>query len=135
MSVYKIISSRAEGYDRYLNIYIGDSVLCVHYGEYSEYIEDEKIMDTTEEIIRGRLVIDLVSSYIKTTEELMFNQNIDFSSHIEAVIQVKEIVDDYTILAHTSIMKEALIVEFENKVDLCKGELIRIKGSLEIITE
>ncbi|MCR4567435.1 MAG: hypothetical protein K5769_05260 [Pseudobutyrivibrio sp.] len=135
MSDYKIASCRAEGYDRYLNILNGDSFLCVHYGDYSEYIEDEKIMDATEEIISGRLIIDLVSTYSRTTEELMFNQNIDFSSHIEAIVQVNEIVDDYTILAQTSIMSEALIVEFENKVHLFKGELIRIKGSLEIVIE
>ena len=63
-----------------------------------------------------------------------FIQDIENSSSIKAIIEVKEVVDEYTIYAKTSICDELILIEFENKMMHKQGDRVYIEGELEIET-
>ena len=54
------------------------------------------------------------------------------SSYTEAVVEVAEIVDEYSLYAFTSIIEEKLLIKFEHKVDLNIGDRIFWEGNLAI---
>jgi len=45
---------------------------------------------------------------------------------------VKEVVDEYTILAKTSLCDEAILIEFEGEMSYQQNDRVYIEGSLEI---
>ena len=81
-----------------------------------------------------RLRIDLVSHSYITNNELNFIQEIENSSNIKAIIEVKDVVDEYTIYAKTLICDEPILIEFENKMMYKREDRVYIEGSLEIET-
>ena len=101
--------------------------------EYNEYIDDGKKSELrfVGNIIKGKIRIDLVTgSYIKNSE-LMFKQPYRHSSHIIATVEVKRIVDEFSLYAKTSICDEEILVEFESKVKYGINDRIYVVGSLE----
>lgn len=86
--------------------------------------------------MEGKLLIDLVTGERKTEGELMHRQPIQRSSHIEAVVQVCQVVDNYSVLAMSTVAEDQILVEFEQAVDYKSGDRIYLEGSLELkITE
>lgn len=125
----------ADGYERFLVVNtIENKKLFVHYIEYSEYLNDNektKIRNVGD-ILSAEIRIDLVSNSYITNRELDFFQEIDNSSSIKAIIEVKEVIDEYTIFAKTSLCNEVMLIEFENKITYQQNDRVYIEGSLEI---
>ena len=132
MIIQNIIS---DGYERFLVVNtIENKKLFVHYIEYSEYLNDNektKIRNVGD-ILSAEIRIDLVSNSYITNRELDFFQEIDNSSSIKAIIEVKEVIDEYTIFAKTSLCNEVILIEFENKITYQQNDRVYIEGSLEI---
>ena len=132
MIIQNIIS---DGYERFLVVNtIENKKLIVHYIEYSEYLNDNektKIRNVGD-ILSAEIRIDLVSNSYITNRELDFFQDIDNSSSIKAIIEVKEVIDEYTIFAKTSLCNEVMPIEFENKITYQQNDRVYIEGSLEI---
>lgn len=132
MIIQNIIS---DGYERFLEVNtIENKKLFVHYIEYSEYLNDNektKIRNLGD-ILSAEIRIDLVSNSYITNRELDFFQEIDNSSSIKAIIEVKEVIDEYTIFAKTSLCNEVMLIEFENKITYQQNDRVYIEGSLEI---
>ena len=132
MIIQNIIS---DGYERFLVVNtIENKKLFVHYIEYSEYLNDNektKIRNVGD-ILSAEIRIDLVSNSYITNRELVFFQEIDNSSSIKAIIEVKEVIDEYTIFAKTSLCNEVMLIEFENKITYQQNDRVYIEGSLEI---
>ena len=107
--------------------------IIVHFIEYDEYIDDGKKSELrfVGNIIKGKIRIDLVTgSYIKNSE-LMFKQPYRHSSHIIATVEVKKIVDEFSLYAKTNICDEEILIEFESKVKYGINDRIYVVGSLE----
>lgn len=125
----------ADGYERFLVVNtIENKKLFVHYIEYSEYLNDNektKIRNVGD-ILSAEIRIDLVSNSYITNRKLDFFQEIDNSSSIKAIIEVKEVIDEYTIFAKTSLCNEVMLIEFENKITYQQNDRVYIEGSLEI---
>ena len=125
----------ADDYERFLVVNtIENKKLFVHYIEYSEYLNDNektKIRNVGD-ILSAEIRIDLVSNSYITNRELDFFQEIDNSSSIKAIIEVKEVIDEYTIFAKTSLCNEVMLIEFENKITYQQNDRVYIEGSLEI---
>ena len=132
MIIQNIIS---DGYERFLEVNtMENKKLFVHYIEYSEYLNDNektKIRNVGD-ILSAEIRIDLVSNSYITNRELDFIQEIDNSSSIKAIIEVKEVIDEYTIFAKTSLCNEVMLIEFENKITYQQNDRVYIEGSLEI---
>ena len=121
----KIINISTFGYDRFVDAEMEDkNKIIVHFMEYDE-------LKFVGSIIKGELRIDLVTgSYVKNGE-LMFEQPHRHSSHIIATVEVKRIVDEFSLYAKTSICDEEILVEFESKVKYGINDRIYSVGSLE----
>ena len=132
MIIQNIIS---DGYERFLVVNtIENKKLIVHYIEYSEYLNDNektKIRNVGD-ILSAEIRIDLVSNSYITNRKLDFFQEIDNSSSIKAIIEVKEVIDEYTVFAKTSLCNEVMLIEFENKITYQQNDRVYIEGSLEI---
>ena len=130
----KIINICTFGYDRFVDAEMEDkSKIIVHFTEYDEYIDDSKNFELRfgGNIIKGKIRIDLVTgSYIKNGE-LMFEQPHRHSSDIRATVEVKKIVDEFSLYAKTNICDEEILIEFESKVKYSINDRINVFGSLE----
>ena len=130
----KIINICTFGYDRFVDAEMEDkNKIIVHFTEYDEYIDDGKNSELrfVGNIIKGKIRIDLVTgSYIKNSE-LMFKQPYRHSSHIIATVEVKKIVDEFSLYAKTNICDEEILIEFESKVKYSINDRINVFGSLE----
>lgn len=130
--IYKV-----DGYERFAGIKRTDACseqFTVHFLEYDEYLEDSMVSQKRREgdVLEGKLYIDLVPRERKTEEELMHRQPIQRSPHIEAIVQVCEIADNYSVLAMSTLAEQQILVEFEQAVDYKRGERIYLEGSLEL---
>lgn len=127
----KIINICTFGYDRFVDAEMEDKKkIIVHF---MEYMDDGKKSELrfVGNIIKGKIRIDLVTgSYIKNSE-LMFKQPYRHSSHIRATVEVKKIVDEFSLYAKTNICDEEILVEFESKVKYGINDRIYVVGSLE----
>lgn len=132
MIIQKIIS---DGYERFVEVKTTDNkFLIVHYFEFSEYLNDNektKIRNVGD-LLSTDIRIDLVSNSYISNKELNFIQDIKNSSSIKAIIEVKEVIDEYTIFAKTSLCNEVMLIEFENKITYQQNDRVYIEGSLEI---
>ena len=136
MKKYVINAISTDGYERFAVIKSsGHNVeLNVHFLEYDEFLDnnEESIKKKNGDILEGDLSIELVSTHRKVEDELGFCQNIPKSSHIEAVVEVVKVVDEYSLYAHSSILEDSILIEFECEVDYKVGERVFVIGSLEI---
>lgn len=64
-----------------------------------------------------------------------FIQEFENSPNIKAIIEVKEVVDEYTIYAQSSLCDESILIEFENKMMYKKYDRVYIEGSLELVDD
>ena len=127
----------ADGYDRFVAVStINNKNLIVHYIEYSEFLnynENTKLRNLGD-ILVSDIRIDLVYNSYVTNKKLSFIQEIENSSNIKAIIEVNEVVDEYTIYAKSSLCDESILIEFENKMMYQQYDRVYIEGSLEIET-
>lgn len=135
MKKYVINEIYTDGYERFAVIQESgkDVNLNVHFIEYVEFIENraESSKKKKGDILEGDLSIELVSSSQKVDKELSYYQKIQKSSHIEAVVEVVRVIDEYSLYALSSILEDSILIEFESAVDYKLGDRILIIGSLE----
>lgn len=132
MTIQRII---VDGYERFVAIKTMDNKnLIVHYIEYGEFLNNnEKTkLRNVGDLLDTKIRIDLVSNSYITNDQLSFIQEIENSSNIKAIIEVKKVVDEYTIYAKTSLCDEMILIEFENKMMYRPYDRVYIEGSLEI---
>jgi len=136
MKKYVINEIRSEGYERFAIIegIEQDIKLNVHFIEYDEYLENSELSGKKQKgsILEGDISIELITFSRKVDEELIFYQEIPKSSHIEAIIEVTQIIDEYSLYALTSIVDDNILIEFESVVNYQVGDRIFIIGSLEM---
>lgn len=134
--IEKIIS---DGYERliYLDVCSRQQKLWVHLIQHEEYLEAG---EQSEFLSEGQNVslevgIELVNDYsvvnISSTVIDKLLQPINDSSHVIVVATVIEIEDDYTITCFIEDLGSNILVEFEEKVVVEKGETLKIKGNLK----
>jgi len=136
MKRYIINDVITDGYERFAVIHdsVGDIELNVHFLEYDEFLEnnEESSRKKKGDEIEGELSIELVSFSKKTDEELRHEQKIRKSSYIEAVIEVEQVIDEYSLYANSSVLEERILIEFESLMDYQVGDRVLIRGSLEM---
>lgn len=136
MGKYIINEIYADGYERIANIMSLDcySNYTVHFLECDEYIEKDIELEKrkVKDVLEGEMSIELVVVDEEVDNEIMHKQTIPKSSHIEAVVQVCQVIDEYSVYANSSISKNKILVEFEHVIDYEEGDKIFIKGSLEM---
>jgi len=136
MKKYVINEIYSDGYERFAVIEeIGRNVkINVHFLEYDEYLEnsEESQKKKKGDILEGDISIELVTFSQKVDEDLSYHQEIQKSPQIEAIIEVVQIIDEYSIYALSAILDENILVEFENAVSYKVGERILVSGSLEL---
>lgn len=136
MKKYVINEIYSDGYERFAIIEeIGRNVkINVHFLEYDEYLENGEGSQKKKkgDMLEGDISIELVTFSQKVDEDLSYHQEIQKSPHIEAIIEVVQIIDEYSIYALSAILDENVLVEFENAVSYKVGERILVSGSLEL---
>ena len=84
--------------------------------------------------IEGNLFISWITEFEKTDEELMYVQKNEYSG-IDAVVEITEVINEFTYYAKNSIVDRDIILDMEKDMDLKKGDRIYIEGSLQIELE
>ena len=128
-----------DGYERHVaieEINSGNRHI-VHFLECDEYLEDNEQTKKRKigDVLKGNIFIDLVCDEERTDRKIMHWHPMPRSSDIEAVVEVFQVIDDYSIYAFSSISDEKILVEFEHKVSYQKGDIIFVGGSLELEME
>lgn len=82
----------------------------------------------------GDISIQLItfSRKVDVNETLIYFQKIQKSPHIEAVVEVTQIIDKYSIYALSTVSDNNILVEFENAVSYKAGDRVLVIGSLEM---
>ena len=136
MNKYIINEIYADGYERFAIIegIEHDVKLNVHFLEYDEYLKngEESRKKKKGDILEGDISIELVTVFKKVDKELFHRQEILKSPHIEAIVKVVQIINEYSIYAHSSILNDNVLIEFERAVDYKVGDRVFIIGSLEM---
>ena len=84
--------------------------------------------------IEGNLFISWITEFEKTNEELMYVQKNEYDG-IDAVVEITEVINEFTYYAKNSIVDRDIILDMEKDMDLKKGDRIYIEGSLQIELE
>lgn len=136
MKKYVINEIYSDGYERFAIIEKTEKVvkINVHFLEYDEYLEnsEESTKKKKGDILEGDISIELVTFSQKVDEELRHHQEIKKSPHIKAIIEVAQIINEYSIYALSSIVDDNILIEFENAVSYKVGERVLVIGSLEL---
>ena len=105
-----------------------------------EFSEDVFMMNNISmkrkvgDIIEGNLFIAWITEFERTNEELMYVQKNEYS-RIDAVVEITEVINEFTYYAKNSIVDRDIILYMEKDMDLKKGDRIYIEGSLQIELE
>ena len=84
--------------------------------------------------IEGNLFISWITEFEKTDEELTYVQKNEYDG-IDAVVEITEVINEFTYYAKNSIVDRDIILYMEKDMDLKKGDRIYIEGSLQIELE
>ena len=107
---------------------------------FMEFSEDVFMMNNISmkrkvgDIIEGNLFISWITEFERTNEELMYVQKNEYSG-IDAVVEITEVINEFTYYAKNSIVERDIILDMEKDMDLKKGDRIYIEGSLQIELE
>ena len=107
---------------------------------FMEFSEDVFMMNNISmkrkvgDIIKGNLFISWITEFEKTNEELMYVQKNEYDG-IAAVVEITEVINEFTYYAKNSIVDRDIILDMEKDMDLKKGDRIYIEGSLQIELE
>ena len=136
MGSYVISEIYSDGYERFAMIEDVEKNIKVnvHFLEYDEYLESgEKSQKKKKgDTLDGDISIQLVTFSRKADEALIHRQKIQKSPHIEAIIEVDQIIDEYSIYARSTISDCDILIEFENAASYKVGERVLVIGSLEL---
>ncbi|MBM6725388.1 hypothetical protein [Pseudoflavonifractor phocaeensis] len=136
MGSYVISEIYSDGYERFAMIEDVEKNIKVnvHFLEYDEYLESgEKSQKKKKgDTLDGDISIQLVTFSRKADKALIHRQKIQKSPHIEAIIEVEQIIDEYSIYALSTISDRDILIEFENAVSYKVGERVLVIGSLEL---
>ena len=78
---------------------------------------------------RRELVDGIISGKYPQVDETLLALN---DEYVEAVIEVTQIIDKYSVYALSSVLDGNVLIEFENEVNYKVGERVLIVGSLEL---
>jgi len=109
----------------------------IYFVEFSEDVfmmNNISIKRKVGDIIEGNLFIAWITEFERTNEELMYVQKNEYSE-IDAVVEITEVINEFTYYAKNSIVDRDIILDMEKDMDLKKGDRIYIKGSLQIELE
>ncbi|GMK40256.1 hypothetical protein PCCS19_33110 [Paenibacillus sp. CCS19] len=135
----RVVQMFIDGYERLTQLDVNaiNKKLWVHFIQHEEYLEQgeqSKIL-TVGQYANFEVGIDLASVCIEPkyvmTDTNAFIQPIDESSHVIVTANVVDIEDDYSIVCSIKNLGEAILVEFEEKINVGKGERITFKGNLK----
>ena len=107
---------------------------------FMEFSEDVFMMNNISikinvgDIIEVNLFISWITEFERTNEELMYVQKNEYSG-IDAVVEITEVINEFTYYAKNSIVDRDIILDMEKDMDLKKGDRIYIEGSLQIELE
>ena len=107
---------------------------------FMEFSEDVFMMNNISmkrkvgDIIEGNLFIAWITEFERTNKELMYVQKNEYSG-INAVVEITEVINEFTYYAKNSIVDRDIILDMEKDMDLKKGDRIYIEGSLQIELE
>ena len=107
---------------------------------FMEFSEDVFMMNNISmkrkvgDIIEGNLFISWITEFERTNKELMYVQKNEYSG-IDAVVEITEVINEFTYYAKNSIVDRDIILDMEKDMDLKKGDRIYIEGSLQIELE
>ena len=107
---------------------------------FMEFSEDVFMMNNISmkrkvgDIIEGNLFISWITEFEKTDEELTYVQKNEYDG-IDAVVEITEVINEFTYYAKNSIVDRDIILDMEKDMDLKKGDRIYIEGSLQIELE
>lgn len=107
---------------------------------FMEFSEDVFMMNNISmkrkvgDIIEGNLFIAWITEFERTNEELMYVQKNEYSG-IDAVVEITEVINEFTYYVKNSIVDRDIILDMEKDMDLKKGDRIYIEGSLQIELE
>jgi len=107
---------------------------------FMEFSEDVFMMNNISmkrkvgDIIEGNLFIAWITEFEKTNEKLMHVQKNEYDG-IDAVVEITEVINEFTYYAKNSIVDRDIILDMEKDMDLKKGDRIYIEGSLQIELE
>ena len=136
MGNYNINEIYSDGYERFAITENAkkDIKINVHFLEYDEYLESgEKSQKKKKgDTLDGDISIQLVTFSQKVDEARVHHQEIQKSSHIKAIIEVTQIIDEYSIYALSTVSDSDILIEFENPVSYKVGDKVFIIGSLEL---
>ena len=139
MEKFIIKKIEADFYERWLMVKKIDDGK--EFGIYfMEFSEDVFMMNNISmkrkvgDIIEGNLFISWITEFERTDEELMYVQKNEYSG-IDAVVEITEVINEFTYYAKNSIVDRDIILDMEKDMDLKKGDRIYIEGSLQIELE
>ena len=136
MGSYVISEIYSDGYERFAMIEDVEKNIKVnvHFLEYDEYLESgEKSQKKKKgDTLDGDISIQLVTFSQKVDEARVHHQEIQKSSHIKAIIEVTQIIDEYSIYALSTVSDSDILIEFENTVSYKVGDRVFVIGSLEL---
>ena len=107
---------------------------------FMEFSEDLFMMNNISmkrkigDIIEGNLFISWITEFERTDEELMYIQKNGYDG-IAAVVEITEVINEFTYYAKNSIVNRDIILDMEKDMNLKKGDRIYIEGSLQIELE
>ena len=107
---------------------------------FMEFSEDVFMMNNismkrkVRDRIEGNLFISWITEFEKTDEELTYVQKNEYDG-IDAVVEITEVINEFTYYAKNSIVDRDIILYMEKDMDLKKGDRIYIEGSLQIELE
>ena len=139
MEKFIIKKIEADFYERWLRVKKIDDEK--EFGIYfMEFSEDVFMMNNISmkrkvgDIIEGNLFISWITEFERTNKELMYVQKNEYSG-IDAVVEITEVINEFTYYAKNSIVDRDIILDMEKDMDLKKGDRIYIEGSLQIELE
>lgn len=101
-------------------------------------VEEQPINLKVGSEIKGELYIDVKNSSVSKeyNSNLMHTQNcpekLGHDSYIVAVVDVIQVIDEFSALVKTDFYKSGLIIEFNTKMMLHENDRIHIEGLLEL---
>lgn len=132
---FSILDIWADGYERIAHIRLinSESEFFVSFIEHDEYINSGKsIKRTAGTQIEGNLQIEFVNDFSSSDEKPFYCQNIPQSPFIQAVVDVIEVIDNFSIRANLSGYAVPITTEFERRIPKLLSERILIYGELRI---
>ncbi|GIP34519.1 hypothetical protein [Paenibacillus sp. J2TS4] len=131
----------ADGYERRAKILLESRNLSVwcHFLQHDEYLEAGE--PSTRLSVGDRLQVEIniqmvtECTLLEQAETPSHQQPIENSPHIVAVGRVLEVLDKYSCICDFGALGVGVPVEMEMEVELREGNLIKIRGSLEMEME